>query len=114
MSDQSEVEMLRARVSQLEAALNQKSKRMASAFNLTPSLSDLLGLLLSLPHVNSEVVQDQMGTFTSIKVAMCRLRKILAPHGVEIKSQRFGGYWLTEKDKIYIRSLLTEEVSAAA
>lgn len=110
----SELETLRARVEQLEAALNQNSKQLAALFRLTPALSNLLGLLMSLPYVDAETVEKQVGLFTNLKVAICRLRKELEPHGITIKSRRFSGYWLEESDKQRIRSLLPAEVSAAA
>ena len=114
MTDQSEVEFLRERVSKLEAALNQKSNRYQSVFNLTPALADLLGLLVSQPFITMAMVQDQVGIFTNLKVAICRLRKVLATFDVVIHSARYNGYWLNEKDRAYIRNLVAEEISAAA
>jgi hypothetical protein len=114
MNETEEIERLRARVVHLETVLNQKSPAMVAKLNLTPALSDLLGLLISLPFVTAHNVQDQLAIFTNLKVGICRLRKILQPHGVEIKSRRFAGYWLSEKDKEYLRTLLTDEVSEAA
>lgn len=114
MNDITEIEMLRARVVNLEAALHQKSPAMVAKLNLTPALSDLLGLLISLPFVTAHNVQDQLAIFTNLKVGICRLRKILEPHGVTIQSRRFSGYWLSQKDKDYLNALLTDEVSEAA
>ena len=114
MSHQSEVEYLRERVSKLEAALNQKLNRMQVVFNITPSHADLLGLLVSQPHITMTMVEDQIGIFTNLKVAICRLRKVLATHEIEIHSRRFNGYWLDKKDQTYIRDLVAEETSAAA
>jgi hypothetical protein len=110
----SEVELLRARVEQLEAALNQNSKQYTAAFRLTPSLGNVLGLLVALPYVDAETVQTRLELFTNLKVAICRLRKELAPHGVEIKSRRFSGYWLDDADKQKIKALTTYEVRDAA
>lgn len=114
MNDIEEVELLRARVICLEAALNQKHPVMVAKLNLTPALADLLGLLISLPFVTAHNVQNQLAIFTNMKVGICRLRKILQPHGVEIQSRRFSGYWLSQKDKDYLQALLTDEVSEAA
>jgi DNA-binding response OmpR family regulator len=110
----SEVEALRARIEQLEAALNQNSKQYTAKFRLTPSLANVLGLLVSLPYVDADTVQERLELFTNMKVAICRLRKELAPHGIEIKSRRFSGYWLDDADKQKIKALTTFEVKDAA
>jgi hypothetical protein len=114
MEEQTELEFLRERVSKLEAALNQNSRSMVLTFNLTPGLANLLGMLVALTYVDADTAQSQVGAYTNLKVAICRLRKELAKHEVTIQSRRFSGYWLTEEHKEIIRNLLTDKVSKAA
>jgi hypothetical protein len=114
MEEQTELEFLRERVGKLEAALNQNSRNMVLAFNLTPGLANLLGMLLSLPYVDTHTAKSATFAYTNLKVAICRLRKELAQYGVTIQSRRFSGYWLTPSHKEIIREILTEKVREAA
>lgn len=102
-----EVVQLRARVRDLEAALSQNDHSLALAFNLPPRLSDLLGLLLSLPVVSSEMIRQRLEIATDAKVAIHRLRKHISPYGIEIMGRRGFGYWISEETKEAIRSRVT-------
>lgn len=108
---------LLARIKDLEAALGQNDATLAASFDLSPKLSDLLGLLLKLRVVTSEVIQQRLGVASDPKVAIHRLRKAMARHGVRIEVRRGFGYWIGEEDKARIRekvtSLVTTEIDDA-
>ena len=114
METPNEVEALRARVAELEKLLNQKSSNYTSVFRMPPALSDLLGLLVAMPTINAEIVQEKMGITSDIKVTMHRLRKELQPFKISIKSRRHAGYWIDDADKERIKAMITEKVSEAA
>lgn len=100
-----EADALRARIRDLEAVLNQNNKTLAVTFKLTPSLNNLFGLLLSLPNVTPEMIQQRLEIATDAKVAIHRLRKHLTEFSIEIKGRRNLGYWLEQVDKDKIRRL---------
>ena len=103
---------LRARIRDLEAALKQNDKSLAITFKLPPVLSNLLGLLLSVPIVTPEMVRQRLEITTDAKVAMHRLRNHLKPWDIKIHSRRNIGYWIEADDKHRIKAMLTPEVSA--
>jgi hypothetical protein len=106
-----EVTQLRARVKDLEAALSQNDHTLALAYNLPPRLSDLLGLLLNLPVVSSEMIRQRLEIATDAKVAIHRLRKHLTPYGIKVEGRRGFGYWLSEDTKEAIRAVVTPAVT---
>lgn len=87
----------------LQAALNQSNDGLACAFRLAPASRNILGLLLAVPLVTGEMVQQRLGLASDAKVAMHRLKKALAPFNIEVKSQRHIGYWLDAETKERIR-----------
>lgn len=102
---------LQARVRDLEAALHQNDLDLALAFDLTPKLSDLLGLLLSLKIVTSDIIRKKLEIATDAKVAIHRLRLHMKNYGVQIEGRRGFGYWLTEETKNAIKRRITQEVT---
>ena len=116
-ADQSEeVEALRDRIRDLESALCQRNESLSNTFKLTPALNNMLGLLLSLPTVKSEVIHQRLGIASDAKVAMHRLRKELEAFGIEVHSKRLLGYWLDDETKARIKTMIAplQEVSAVA
>lgn len=114
MDEPNEIDTLRVRVAELEKLLNQKSNDITSVFRMPPTLSDLLGLLVAMPTINAEIVQEKIGITSDIKVTMHRLRKELQPFKISIKSRRHAGYWIDDADKERIKEMVTEKVSKAA
>jgi hypothetical protein len=70
----------------------------------------LMGLLLTLPIVTPEVIAQRLGLDIEVRVAMNRLRKDLAKHGLVIESRRKLGYWFTDETKAKIK-LMTDETN---
>lgn len=108
--DDDEKAQLRARIRDLEAALGQSNENLAVTFRLTPVLNNLLGLLLSLPNVTSEMIRQRLEIATDAKVAIHRLRRHLEPWKIEIKSRRSLGYWLEDEDKEKIREAVAAKI----
>jgi hypothetical protein len=100
------VQYLEGRIRDLEATIKQNDTTLASTFRLTPQLSNLLGLLLSLPVVDSELVRQRLEVSCDAKVAKHRLKQALRPYGIEIHGKRGLGYWLTDADKAKIKALV--------
>lgn len=118
---------LKARIRDLEATLNQKNLDIAVAFHLTPALANLLGLLLSMPLVTADTIQNRLEIVTDAKVAIHRLRKRmtrcygrlgLAEGTILIQGRRHVGYWIEPTHKELLRSVVsndvTQEVTEAA
>lgn len=99
-----------ARVADLETALEQSNANLAVTFRLPPALNKLLGLLISLPNVTSEMVHQRLEIATDAKVAVHRLRRYMSPHGIQINSRRNLGYWIENADKAKIRAMLKPAV----
>lgn len=105
---------LKARIRDLEAALGLTDTSLVK-LQLSPALSQVLGLLMALPHVTSEMIEGRLGIATSARVIMHRLRDRLKPHNVVIHSRHFAGYWLDEQGKATIRRLTqTNDTKTAA
>lgn len=112
MSD--EISTLRARVAELEATLKLKNADLRARYKLTPAMNSILGLMLELPMVNDELLQERLGLAADAKVAVFRLRKQLEPHGIKIQCRRGSGWFLDDLTKDRIRREITSEVSDAA
>lgn len=104
----SEVEVLRARVAELEGLLLQKNEPLQGFFKMPPMLTNLLGLLVTLPYVDAKIANEQAGIVSNLKVTVHRLRMELKPHNIVIHSRKYAGYWLADSDKARIRELIAE------
>jgi hypothetical protein len=111
MPHEAENIQLKARIRDLEAALSQNDHTLALAFALPPRLSDLLGLLLNLPVVTSDMIRQRLEIATDAKVAVHRLRKHVDKFGIKIEGRRGFGYWLTEETKAAIWAAVTPQVT---
>src|SRR6185312_5258074 len=98
---------LRERIRDLEAALGQNDAGIANTFRLTPTMTNLLGLLLALPTVNAEIIGQRLGIDSDAKVAIHRLRQELKPWDVAIQSKRMLGYWLDPGTKQRVKAMLS-------
>lgn len=110
-----ELVQAKARIRDLEFALGQNDHSIALAYNLTPKLSDLFGLLIALPVVTSEMIRQRLEIATDAKVAIHRLRHNL-PADVKVHGRRGFGYWLDEATKAEIKARLNpsrEDVTSA-
>jgi hypothetical protein len=97
---------LQARIRDLEAALGLHNEKMALTFRLPPQRNQLLGLLLALPTVSEDTIQQRLELATDARVAVFRLRKHLEPFGVVVSSRRHIGYWLEPDMKERVRQLI--------
>jgi len=112
------IAVLKSRVRDLEAVLNQNNVDIALAFRLTPALANLLGLLLAVPLVTPDAIQHRLEIATDPKVAIHRLRNVIkdwAPKlgtgsEVLIQGRRHVGYWIEPSIKERMKAF----VAAAA
>lgn len=112
--NENEIETLREKVRNLEAALGQRNDKLAYTFKLTPAQTSLLGLLLALPSVNADTITDRLGIVTDVKVAIHRLRNELKTWDIAIQSKRNLGYWLDEGAKGRIKGMLGNDAADQA
>ncbi|MGZ3672901.1 MAG: hypothetical protein ACXVCO_01205 [Ktedonobacterales bacterium] len=94
---------MKARIQDLEAALGQKDHTLAITYKLSPTLSDLLGLLISVKVADPAMIQQRLEVVTDAKVAVHRLRKRMKHFGIEIHGRRLVGYWLDDETKERLR-----------
>jgi len=106
-----EIETLRARIRELEDVLSHSNRAITATFRLPPALSQLMGLLLSLPHVNRKIITEQLGVASVAKVAIWRLREELKPFNIEIHSKRSLGWWIEEDDKRRAQELIEATIA---
>lgn len=72
---------------------------LAVAFKLTPKLCYFLKLLLTLPVVRRDQVDQCI---------VHRLRIVLKKHGIKIESKRNLGYYLSNQEVLHIQAALTK------
>lgn len=118
LKHQKEVSVLTARIKDLEDVLGLNDDNLGVVFKLPRQATKLLGLLLAVPNVTSEMAQQRLGIVADTKVAVSRLREYMnnycADHGIaekfEIQSRRTLGYWLDDNTKSRIQALVTPKV----
>lgn len=110
----SENESLRARVAELESQLLETPQSISSCFPFTPALIATLGLLLREEVIDVETFEADDHTPKNIKVTIHRLRKMLAPYKIDVRSRRSTGYWIADADKDRIRQMITDAVTTAS
>lgn len=84
---------------------------LRKAMNISPVLADMLVLLLEQDVVTTS---DLEGMIDDPRVAIYRLRKILEPLGVEIRSRARLGYWIEVKDRKRLEGLTSDADELAA
>lgn len=108
MDDEEEAK-LRTRIRELEEALGLGHDALSFTFRLSPTLGNLMGLLLTLPTVTPELVKQKLGVAADAKVVMYRLRKHLRDWNIKIHSHRNVGYWLDPADKKRVRAFIASQ-----
>lgn len=109
----SEVEALRARVEQLEHVLG-LDMRAPLAFGLTPQEHRLFGILMtreiiSQDHIMAAMYQHLPNEWPSekvVRVFICKLRRKLVRHDIQIETVWGTGYRITKAAKAKARALL--------
>jgi hypothetical protein len=116
----SELVALKLRVKELEACLGLNDRNLGSFFKLSASMTNLLGLMLSVPNVTPEMIQTRLRIASESKVAIRRLRVGLDKWAAENEQQPFiihakrqMGYWFDEETKKRIRAV-TQGVTGVA
>jgi hypothetical protein len=110
-SDDDETTQLRTRIRDLELALGQRDDSLRATFQLTPVLSNLMGLLMNVPVVTPEMIRQRLEIAPDAKVAAHRLRKHLEPWEIKIQSRRNVGYWIEDEDKLRVRELIRQKMA---
>lgn len=108
----SELEELRDRVEQLQAALGMNIT-LPDATGLTPLKAKMVGILLKRDIVSREMFLDLMygnrpdepGAQT-IDVHLCQIKKRLSNHGIDIKNRYGAGWYISAPDKAKLKSLM--------
>jgi hypothetical protein len=107
-----EIELLKARIYDLETALGQHQKDiLAVTFKLRLQESKLLGLLLAVPNVTSEMIQQRLELGANAKTTVYRLRQHMLGYGIKVQSKRGLGYWLDQGTKQRVQAMITPGVA---
>lgn len=77
--------------------MKEKEHTLALNFKLSPKLSSMLLTLYTLPIVPIEDIDAGI---------MHRLRKEVAQYDISIQTKRRMGYWISDGDKLHIKSVL--------
>lgn len=99
MTPEQEIEYLRSKVGELESKVIDTDIDLAFAFSLPPLMEKVFRLLLQYPRMTTEQLAARLPSGSEPKCSMFRMRKFLLKHGVELKSQRYIGYWIEPADK---------------
>lgn len=114
MNDTNELELLRAKVANLEAALGLRNETLKATFKLTPAMNGLLALLVELPFVSDDVIRDRLCLAADSKVLVYRLRRALDGQNIEIFSRRGIGWFLDEATRKRLQAVTSEATAKAA
>lgn len=106
-----EIEMLKARIRELEMAVGIANDYQSNIFRLPTSLRRLLGMLMASEFVTPDMINGDLEIQSDAKVAIHRLRRLLKPWNIEINSRRFVGYWIDEETKERVKDLVTQRVT---
>lgn len=111
MTPEEELEYLRAKVTKNEMQVMNANMDLAFALSLPPILEKALRLLLKHTRVTTEQLKTRLPRGSEPKCCMFRLRKVLQKRGVELKSQRYLGYWIEPEDKKKLLEAAVETLS---
>jgi len=113
---QSELIVLRERVRELEEALD-GSPETAIRFGLKKQLNSVFKVLLERDYLSKSSLETLMAVHGQNKeiyshaahnVLMWRLRKALAPYGVQVLTKTGLGYYLSSEDKAKIKQVMSD------
>lgn len=116
MKNEIELEVLRERVKELEKALD-GSPETAIRFGLKKQLNSIFKVLLEREYLSKSSLETLMAVHGTNKdsyshaahnVLMWRLRKALAPHGIQVHTRSGFGYYLTVEDKERVRRMMSD------
>lgn len=83
---------------------------MQREYKLANNPARLLYMLVEHERVTAKQIEEDYGIATDAAVIIHRLRKALAPHGIEIQSFRKTGYWMTDEHRRLVRDRLPATV----
>jgi DNA-binding response OmpR family regulator len=113
MNVHQEVEFYREENRQLRAMLTARDFHMPSAWGLTRAEEKLLGSLYSAPNYMRRHEALRMASCIDphadqkvVEVRVCKMRKKLRPHGIEIRTVWGEGYELTNESARIIKEAL--------
>lgn len=119
ISEREQIELLQEHVLQLRAMLGLEISRerrvqLIAAFRLTPHEATLLGVLLNSRLLSKDLAlhalvdpgSDDYPEEKILDVYICKLRKRLKPHGIEIRTFWAEGYHLAPAERAKIEAVL--------
>jgi len=101
--------ILKARVRQLQKALMQDDRHLQHVFTLPPRLADFLGLLVAKEFVSRDLLQYEMNIVADAQVAVWRLRKLLTPQGIIVRTRRGLGWYLDDDTKKRVAEMMARQ-----
>lgn len=82
-------------------------------YRLPDALARILYALVTEKYVTADDIENKLDLAADAKVAIHRLRRKLAPLGVEIDSMRNTGYWLDDAAKATILRVINPQQAVA-
>ena len=107
MDDAARILYLEEKLRDLQYRLHQTDQSLIATFKLPPQRMKLMGLLLTLPIVTTEIIAQRLGIDIEVRVAMNRLRNDLNKWDIKVESRRKLGYWFTDETKARIKALVS-------
>lgn len=99
------VDALKARIAELENALQLKDVSLQNILKLSGAMNWLVNMLLTVPALAPETISKASGLLSDPKMLVYRTNRRLAAHGVSIKSRRDVGYFFDEADRQKLATL---------
>jgi len=86
-------------------ATDDEIHQLQRAYDVTPSLAHLLHLLAHTQRVTAAHAEE-LGLVSDTRVSIHRLRRIMAPHGISVRTSYATGYWLSDEDQAKVKAVL--------
>lgn len=112
---QAENDQLRERVAALQAELGRLPLRCPPEWRLTPTEAGILAALIARPLATKDFIMLQIYDGRDeaepkiVDVFICKMRKKLAPHGIDILTQWGVGYHLSDAARALVRQATASE-----
>jgi hypothetical protein len=85
---------------------------LRQTYNLPARQAQLMNLLLNNRYVTYDMIETKFKIYTDAKVAIHKLRRLLAPFEITVGVMRGAGYFIDEPEKKKIWATLTEKDAA--
>lgn len=86
-------------------ATDDEIHQLQRKYDVSPTLAQLLHMLATNHRITAAQVEDA-GIVGDARVSIHRLRKVLAPNNITVRSSYRTGYWMSDEDRATVLSSL--------